>query len=215
MVDQFYVERGAKKAGPFSTAQLKGLAASGRLQPTDAIWKEGMDKPVLAAKVKNLFPAPPEAPNEIPNPDSANGGASRNPVDETKEAPALQVDETPPPSVDAGQAAADEIDALQLPPPGENAADEQPALTKEEEPKEKKTPRQAHKERKRRAVATKGAIITSQDGVYVSFRKKCTDCGHEDAARTTTIIGHGIIRAYFFCPKCRKNREVILQGMQM
>ena len=66
--------------------------------------------------------------------------------------------------------------------------------------------------RKRRAIALKGAIITSQDGEYVQYRKKCVDCGHEDSGKSSMRIGQGVTRATFFCPKCRKLRAVELNG---
>jgi hypothetical protein len=56
MADQWYFASDNEKFGPFSAAQLMEAAALGRLRPTDTVWKEGMEKGVLAAKVKNLFP---------------------------------------------------------------------------------------------------------------------------------------------------------------
>jgi hypothetical protein len=73
--------------------------------------------------------------------------------------------------------------------------------------------RQPEPVKKRRAVAVKGAVLVSQDGVSVHYRKKCSACGHEDACRSTMLIGNGTTRASFFCKKCRKNREVEIRGM--
>jgi len=67
--------------------------------------------------------------------------------------------------------------------------------------------------RKRRAVALKGAIILSQDGATVHFRKKCTQCGFEDRSRSTLPIGNGMTRVHFYCPECRKGRDVQIQGI--
>ena len=53
----WYVEKGGKRTGPFTPAQLKELVASGRLQASDMVQNDGMEKPVLAGKVKGLFPA--------------------------------------------------------------------------------------------------------------------------------------------------------------
>ena len=69
--------------------------------------------------------------------------------------------------------------------------------------------------RKRRALAVKGATLLSQDGVTVYFRKKCSQCGFEDSCRSSMRIGQGIARNHFFCPKCRKKREVQLRGSMM
>jgi hypothetical protein len=67
--------------------------------------------------------------------------------------------------------------------------------------------------RQKRAVALKGAIIANQDGETVQYRKKCTRCGFEDPSRTSRPIRTGIHRDRFFCPKCRKNGEVEIQGI--
>jgi hypothetical protein len=67
--------------------------------------------------------------------------------------------------------------------------------------------------RKRRAAGVKGAVVLSQDGVVVSFRKKCLKCGQEDSTRTTMPIRNGPMRAGFFCPKCRKLQPVEMQGV--
>ena len=56
MENQWYCNRGPKRFGPFSSAQLKELAANGKLRPTDLIWKEGMPRPVPAGQASALFP---------------------------------------------------------------------------------------------------------------------------------------------------------------
>src|SRR4051794_35611521 len=56
MADQYFVGRDGKRCGPFSVAQLRRIAADGRLLLTDTIWRAGRDEPVLAARVKDLFP---------------------------------------------------------------------------------------------------------------------------------------------------------------
>jgi hypothetical protein len=63
-----------------------------------------------------------------------------------------------------------------------------------------------------RAVAGKGAQIVAQDGATVKFRKKCTTCGHEDSSWKTIPIPRGTIRVTFYCPKCRKQRQVEIHG---
>src|SRR4051794_2703415 len=66
MTQQWYFSRDGKtKSGPVSAAQLKELARSGRLVPTDQLWREGLTQWMPATKVKGLFPNdqsnPPEA----------------------------------------------------------------------------------------------------------------------------------------------------------
>lgn len=56
MADQWYFEWQNKTFGPYSAAQLKKLAFLGRLQPTDAVWKEDRRKAVRANRIKNLYP---------------------------------------------------------------------------------------------------------------------------------------------------------------
>jgi hypothetical protein len=38
----YHVGRNGQQTGPFSIEQLKAMAASGQLSPTDLVWKEGM-----------------------------------------------------------------------------------------------------------------------------------------------------------------------------
>lgn len=66
---------------------------------------------------------------------------------------------------------------------------------------------------KLRAVAGKGAIIVGQDGKTVKFRKKCTTCGFEDSSWKCIPITRGTSRHSFYCPKCRKSRQVEVSGM--
>ena len=61
------------------------------------------------------------------------------------------------------------------------------------------------------ASALKGAEITGQDGVDARFRMICTTCGTKDASCRTVKISNKTTKANYFCPKCRKRREVIIQ----
>jgi hypothetical protein len=187
VTDLLFVGRGQRKFGPFSAVQLRALAASGQLHSTDAIWREGMAKAVLAARVKNLFPVPlagdgaaaeaPQAPT-APVPSAAPSPASPAAVLETGPAP-------------APTAQLPEIKAL---------------------PKASPCALQPEQPRKRRATALRGAVLISQDGYTVSYRKKCSQCGFEDTCRNTLRIASGLNRSHFFCPKCRKARDVQIQG---
>src|SRR5690242_15996402 len=51
----WYYSRAGERHGPFTTAQLKQLAQTGELQPTDSVWKEGMPNWKQASEVKGLF----------------------------------------------------------------------------------------------------------------------------------------------------------------
>src|ERR1700694_5280140 len=70
MANHWYYANDEVKLGPLSSAQLKELAGNGQLLPSHTVWKEGIVKGVLAARVKNLFPVTlretppaPEAPS--------------------------------------------------------------------------------------------------------------------------------------------------------
>src|SRR6202790_5449538 len=77
----YYYSRDAQRFGPVSTEQLRELAASGQLEPTDMIWKEGMADWVPAARLKGLFPAAaPTQPAAAAQPAPASQPAPPSPV---------------------------------------------------------------------------------------------------------------------------------------
>lgn len=55
MADDWYYSIGGQKSGPVSAAQLKGLAESGDLKPTDLVWRDGMGQWAVAKAVRGLF----------------------------------------------------------------------------------------------------------------------------------------------------------------
>ena len=59
---QWYYSKNGQQHGPVSSKQLKDLAASGELQPTNLVWKEGMKQWVAAGSVKGLFVTPEVPP---------------------------------------------------------------------------------------------------------------------------------------------------------
>lgn len=75
MADQWYVGRNGQKAGPYSTEQLKQMAAAGKLVPSDLLWKEGLETWVPLTKVKGLLPAGGGTlpPLELATPPAASG----------------------------------------------------------------------------------------------------------------------------------------------
>ena len=64
MADQWYYAQQGQRQGPVSEEQLKQLASSGELKPTDKVWKKGMAAWEAASAVEGLFPKP--AKNEPP-----------------------------------------------------------------------------------------------------------------------------------------------------
>jgi hypothetical protein len=216
MSDLLHVVRDGKWLGPFTTAQLRALAAAGRLRPTDAVWKTGMAQAVLVTKVKNLFPAslprphPPdavsaEAPPATISPTPAVSPSSPGPSGVLAADPPPAPPEEMPGTPDKPAPAAVAVPTTVPPPLPGTAA----------QPSEHKAGPKAgtpSRPRMRRAIAGNGAVLISQDGYNVHYRKKCSQCGFEDTCRSTMLISIGTTRSHFFCPKCRKNREVQIQG---
>lgn len=56
-IEWHYTINGQPAAVPVNPVQLKQLADSGKLQPTDLVWQEGMLEWMPAGSVKGLFPA--------------------------------------------------------------------------------------------------------------------------------------------------------------
>lgn len=215
MNDVLHVVRDGKWIGPFSTTQLRALAAAGRLRLTDAVWREGMAKAVLVTKVKNLFPASPPRPRL---PDAASAEVSPATISPTptgspgpSNASGVLVANPPPTSpkevpVTSDKHAPAAVTVPTVPPPLPGTA---------KQPSEHKAAPNAgtpSRPRMRRAIAGNGAVLISQDGYNVHYRKKCSQCGFEDTCRSTMLISIGTTRSHLFCPKCRKSREVQIQG---
>lgn len=74
MAQQWYYARGDQRTGPITSKQLKTLAASGGLRPTDLVWAEGMEQWKEARLVQGLFhpdeaghrQGPPPLPTDLP-----------------------------------------------------------------------------------------------------------------------------------------------------
>ncbi len=56
MADWWYSKNGERQ-GPVSSSQLRQLAQTGELLPTDMVFKEGASQWTLASTINNLFPA--------------------------------------------------------------------------------------------------------------------------------------------------------------
>lgn len=66
MATEWFYFKGDQRFGPVGSKQLKDLATTGDLQPTDLVWRDGMADPLPAAKLKGLFA---EVPSPLPLPD--------------------------------------------------------------------------------------------------------------------------------------------------
>jgi len=208
MASQWYYGAGDNRQGPFTDQQLRDLAVDGRIQPTDTIWKEGVEQGIPAHRVKNLLPPgatpmapPPEAPFAPPPSLDASPEAARAPLPSTAEYTPLA--EEPEEQAEAEPGAEAEAAAEE---PAEAKAPEQPAEATKPRPP-------SGPSRKPKAVAIRGAIIVSQDGETVIFNKKCIKCGQAETGRSRLPIRMGMTRASYFCRKCKKVRPVEIQGM--
>jgi hypothetical protein len=69
MADQWYYAHQGQQSGPVSTEQLRQIAASGQIQPSDMVWTEGMAAWSPAHTVEGLFagaPGPAASPPGAP-----------------------------------------------------------------------------------------------------------------------------------------------------
>jgi|GEM_PF-4773911 len=55
MANEWHYARNGSQYGPINARDLKLMASSGKLRPTDTVWKSGMTEPVTASRVKGLF----------------------------------------------------------------------------------------------------------------------------------------------------------------
>ena len=64
---EWYFSIDGQQFGPVSSKQLREMAATGRLKPSDLVWRPGLKTWVSAAKIKGLFPSPPDSPRSRPS----------------------------------------------------------------------------------------------------------------------------------------------------
>jgi hypothetical protein len=229
MADRWYYGYDEKKFGPLSARLLRYLAASGQLLPSDTVWKEGIEKGVLARDVKNLFPPTPAlaTPVSASVPPVKLPSSSQPPANFTSAenlAPAVQSGASPPlpdaqptpTGVRAGKVlealTPGDATVLSNPEPVVFVGDKEPTPQGKVPAALNRPISQQKPVGKARAVAVRGAIIVGQDGTNVRYTKKCTACGYVDSFWNTMPITNGWTRITFFCPKCRKKREGEIQG---
>jgi hypothetical protein len=196
MADQWYFAKGQDKFGPFTALEMREHAVSGRIQPTDMVWKEGVATGVPAGRVKNLFPNQvdilPSAPHDSAPSPVANGIAP-HPSDADCSLSDLA-------QADSGQENDSETGTEASPP----APVQPPTALSPSRPPEKA--------RKGTVTGATWAIIVGHDGRTVQFRKKCSKCGYVEMTRCTLPIRNGTSRTNFFCPKCKKSTDVEIRG---
>lgn len=89
MATEWRYAKSGQQHGPVSAADLKALAKSGEILPTDMIWKEGMDEWKQAGSLKGLFPptttpAPQKAPPPLPTASYVTNAPFKNTSEEEK-----------------------------------------------------------------------------------------------------------------------------------
>ena len=74
MATQYFFAHGEAQYGPYSASEMQSLAAAGKIERADTVWRQGIGQPIPAARVKLLFqdlPAPADldaadgAPTEL------------------------------------------------------------------------------------------------------------------------------------------------------
>jgi hypothetical protein len=224
MADRWFYSHGDSKIGPCSARQMRELASSGGVLPTDTVWKEGIEKGVLASKVKNLFlpvsacPRGAEVPVAAALPVSPPAPAVPNDLAALRQAEAPLP--SPEPQPEPAEPTSELVPEESWPPKPVSSAAAPAPVASEATPRpqgQRSTTSpvsawQSRHARKGRATAGRGAIIVGQDGVNVKYRKKCTGCQHEDYSTNIMPIRNGVMRVGFHCPKCRKSRDVEIHG---
>ncbi len=224
------------RLGPFSAQELKELKARGRLLSTDMVWKEGVLNGLPAGEIRGLFgskessglitavvdlpvinalleapvilsiSAPfPLAEEQTPKVDPEPLEYRLVPIDDEFPLPVPAIapaTEIPRPPVDAPEQSP--LDKISVPSP-------EPGVDPKVVPERAKA--KPPPVRMKRAVAESGAIIISQDGERVRFRKKCVRCAFEDTNNSVMRLMPGMNRQLFFCPKCRKQVGVAIRAV--
>lgn len=101
MGGMYHVGRNGQQTGPFSVEQLKEMAASGQLSPTDLVWKEGMAGWEPASTLPDVFaPAAPVASTPVASTPSyslpATADSQPQPQPQYNPAPLAQATVLPP-----------------------------------------------------------------------------------------------------------------------
>ena len=85
MANWFY-SNGTDQNGPVTSADIRALALSGKIKPSDLLWKEGMADWVAASNVENLVfkpsATPPPLPRHQPEPETDFFAINTNAVPE-------------------------------------------------------------------------------------------------------------------------------------
>jgi GYF domain 2 len=237
MAVQWFYGATHAKLGPFTAKQLRELKVLGRLKATDMVWKEGVKNGLAAGEIRGLFESMPAnavvmetadlpIPAAVPTEAAVVPAATEIPVAAQQQVPEIIPEPLESKALEDDREstlrAADTLLALQnTPVPIETEREPPPAETCEtvSKPKDLVTPASDQPRAKpapvkmRRATVECGAIIISQDGDRVRFRKKCVRCGFEESCNSVMRLMPGVNRQLFFCPKCRKQVGIAIRAV--
>ncbi len=73
---KWYITRGQQRIGPLDASQLKHMAMTEQLAPTEYVWKEGMAQWIPAGQVQGLFDRPVEVALDVPVTGAENAAAA-------------------------------------------------------------------------------------------------------------------------------------------
>ncbi len=62
MAVQYFFTHDETQHGPYSALEMQGLAAAGKIEQTDPVWRQGIGKPIPAGRVNLLFQSPESQP---------------------------------------------------------------------------------------------------------------------------------------------------------
>lgn len=76
MATEWFIYRDEERLGPYTSAQIRTMALSGELQPSDCLWKKGMPAKRAAGRSVKLFPGLVNAPPPVSGQAAADGSFS-------------------------------------------------------------------------------------------------------------------------------------------
>ncbi len=237
MAVQWFYGANHARLGPFSAKQLKDLKERGQLKPSDMVWKEGVTNGLRAGDISGLFRIEPTTDLVV---ETADPPVLDPIIEKPEQVPV--VTSAPKAVQEQAQAIAPEIVGLIAipedaeyalkvanarlllqtanvptpyplePPPKESCVtDAEPTGLTVPAPVQPRPKPPVVKAK--RAVVESGAILVSQDGERVRFRKKCVRCGFEESCNSVMRLMPGVNRQLFFCPKCRKQVGISIRAI--
>ena len=112
MTTEWYLQNGDARLGPFTPKQLRELATLSKLAPDDLVWRDGLEQPVEASRLKGLFDSVAPTPDQVPASAIGQPPPRQNVVPQPPSLPQALELPTPPPLAHAVP-----VDRHQITPP--------------------------------------------------------------------------------------------------